>query len=99
MLDFYKAELDVEGYFGSEGNLIFVGKYQTKNITNMYRQYLQMYVRCLDCRKLNTELKKDSSTRLGLLTCLDCKATRTVQSIKKGYHAVKRGERKRERNK
>lgn len=27
ILDFLKAELDVEGNFGSEGNLILVGKY------------------------------------------------------------------------
>jgi len=27
ILDFFKAELDVEGNFGAEGNLILVGKY------------------------------------------------------------------------
>ena len=99
VLDFYKAELDVEGNFGSEGNLILVGKWQNKHITNLYRQYLQLYVRCADCRKLNTKLERDSSTRLQTLTCQDCKATRTVQNIKKHFHAVKRGERKKERNK
>ncbi len=97
ILDFLKAELDVEGNFGSEGNLILVGKYQNKHITNLYKQYLQLYVRCLDCRKLNTELTRDSSTRLQYMTCQDCKATRTVQNIKKGFHAVKRGERRKAR--
>ena len=97
ILDFFKAELDVEGNFGAEGNLILVGKYQNKHITNLYKQYLTQYVRCLDCRKLNTELTRDSSTRLQNLTCLDCKATRTVQNIKKGFHAVKRGERRKAR--
>ena len=69
ILDFLKAELDVEGNFGSEGNLIIVGKYQNKHITNLYKQYLNTYVRCLDCRKLNTEIIRDSSTRLMQLTC------------------------------
>ena len=64
ILDFLKAELDVEGNFGSEKNLILVGKYQNKHITNLYKQYLATYVRCLDCKKLNTELTRDSSTRL-----------------------------------
>ena len=64
ILDFLKAELDVEGNFGSENNLILVGKYQNKHITNLYKQYLATYVRCLDCKKLNTEITRDSSTRL-----------------------------------
>ena len=54
ILDFFKAELDVEGNFGSENNLILVGKYQNKHITNLYKQYLTTYVRCQDCKKLNT---------------------------------------------
>jgi translation initiation factor 2 subunit 2 len=37
VLDFFKAELDVEGNFGSEGNLILVGRYQNKNMTNLYK--------------------------------------------------------------
>ena len=98
-MDFLKAELDVEGNFGAEGNLIIVGKWQNKHITNLYKQYLNTYVRCLDCRRLNTNMERDSSTRLFMLTCQDCKATRTAQTIKKGFHAVKRGERKKERNK
>ena len=99
ILDFLKAELDVEGNFGAEGNMIIHGKWQNKHITNLYKQYLNTYVRCMDCRRLNTDMERDSSTRLQMLTCQDCKATRTVQNIKKGFHAVKRGERKKERNK
>ena len=37
ILDFLKAELDVEGNFGSENNLNLVGKYQNKHITNLYK--------------------------------------------------------------
>ena len=37
ILDFLKAELDVEGNFGSENNLILVGRYQNKHITNLYK--------------------------------------------------------------
>ena len=99
ILDFFKAELDVEGNFGSENNLILVGKYQNKHITNLYKQYLTTYVRCLDCKKLSTQLIRDSSTRLQNLACQDCGATRTCQNIKKGFHAVKRGERRKERAK
>ena len=99
VLDFYKSELDTEGNFGSEGNLILQGKFKDKHIIRIYKLYIDAYVRCVDCKRINTEMTKDSNTRLQNLKCLDCGATRTVQSIKKGYHAVKRGERKREKNK
>ena len=35
ILDFLKAELDVEGNFGAEGNMIIHGKWQNKHITNL----------------------------------------------------------------
>ena len=98
ILDFFKAELDVEGNFGSDGNLIIAGKWQAKHITNLWKQYLKEYVRCRDCLKLNTDLTRDSATRLQNMTCLDCNATRTVERIKSGYHAVKRGERRKAKN-
>jgi len=59
ILDFYKAELDCEGNFGSEGNLIFQAKFQNKHVTNQYRKYLLLYVKCLDCKSLNTVISKD----------------------------------------
>ena len=98
-MEYYKAELDVEGNFGSEGNLILQSKFQNKNITNMYRKYLLLYVKCHDCKSLNTEMTRDQSTRLQMLECKACGATRTVQTIKRGFHAVKRGERRKERQK
>lgn len=99
ILDYLKAELDTEGNFGSEENLILQGRFKDKHITAIYKRYLEAYVKCTDCRRINTEMTRDSSTRLQNLKCLDCGATRTVQNIKRGYHATRRGERKKEKNK
>ena len=101
LLDFIKAELDVEGNLGNQelGNMILQGKYQNKHITALYRQYVEAYVRCRDCKSKHSELTRDSSTRLQNLECKDCGATRTVQNIQKGYHAKREGERRKEKQK
>ena len=54
-----KAELDVEGSFGSEGNLILQTRIQNKFITSLYKKYLTSYVKCNDCKCLDTKLTKD----------------------------------------
>jgi translation initiation factor 2 beta subunit (eIF-2beta)/eIF-5 len=97
-LDFIKTEMGIEGNFGSDENLIICKRLQNRHISALYKQYLLAYVCCADCRKLNTELHKDQRMRIQQMKCLDCGATRTVESITKHFHAKNRGERKRERN-
>lgn len=63
----------------------------------IYKKYLEQYVRCSNCKSYTTKLDKDPSTRLYMLECKQCGATRSVAAIKAGYHAVKRGERKKAR--
>ena len=94
VLDFFKTELDVEGVISPEGYLILSGKYQNKNITALYKQYLAEFVRCTDCRKLHTKMDRDKNTRLQTLACQDCGATRNLQKIAARFHATKRGERR-----
>lgn len=97
MLSFISAELGVEGVLGPENNLILQGKFQGKHIERLYKKYLLQYVKCQNCEKYNTKLEKDPSTRLYMLECLACGSTRSVAAIKAGFHAVKRGERKKAR--
>ena len=97
MLQFFTAELGVEGNFGNEGHMIFQGRFQSKHITPLYKHYLSDYVRCLNCKSLNTTLDKDQSTRLFMMECQDCGAKRSVNAIKSGFQAVKRGERRKAR--
>mmetsp|Transcript_26886 Transcript_26886/g.19352 ORF Transcript_26886/g.19352 Transcript_26886/m.19352 type:complete len:81 (-) Transcript_26886:202-444(-) len=69
LLQFFTAELGVEGNFGSEGNMIFQGRFMSKHITPLYKLYLKDYVRCLNCKQLNTTLAKDQNTRLFMMEC------------------------------
>ena len=37
VLDYFTTELDVEGVIHPDGNILFSGKYQQKNITALYK--------------------------------------------------------------
>jgi|EP00806_Schmidingerella_arcuata_P002258 translation initiation factor 2 subunit 2 len=99
LLEFLKTEMDVEGNFGSEGNVLLQGRHKGPMVNGLYKKYVEQYVRCLGCKSIKTEMSRDPSTRLLNLKCKVCDATRTCQNIKKGFHAIRRGERRAQRQK
>merc|ERR1712048_1110539 len=105
VMQFVLAEFGTEGSLsgtattrsqgsGSDGQLILKGRYLPKHCESLLRKYIKEYVTCEMCKSANTQLKKDSSTRLFTVNCDNCGASRTASSIKSGYHAVTRGDRK-----
>ncbi len=97
MMSFIATELGTEATLGSENNMILQGKFQGKHIERLYKKYLELYVKCSNCKGYQTKLEKDPSTRLYMLECKACGASKSVAAIKAGFHAVKRGERKKAR--
>ena len=97
MMSFIAAELGTEATLNSENNMILQGKFQGKHIERLYKKYLENYVKCQNCKGYQTRLEKDPSTRLYILECKACGASKSVAAIKAGFHAVKRGERKKAR--
>jgi translation initiation factor 2 subunit 2 len=97
LLSYIAAETGAECVLGPENNLILQGKFQGKHIQKLYKKYLEHYVKCDNCSGYTTKLEKDPSTRLSMLECKQCGSTRSVAAIKAGYHAVKKGERKKAR--
>jgi translation initiation factor 2 subunit 2 len=95
---FFMAELGTEGSIDGNQRLIIRGKYVPKYIESLLRKYVVEYVTCEMCRSPNTELKKDPSTRLYFLECLDCGSSRSVAQIRSGYHATSRADRRAARN-
>ena len=69
LLDFIKSEMDVEGNFGSEGNVLLQGRHKGPMINGLYKKYVEQYVRCLGCKSIKTEINRDPSTRLLNLKC------------------------------
>jgi len=91
---FVLAEFGTEGSTTPDGQLILKGKYQPKHCESLLRKYIKEFVTCEMCKSANTKLERDSSTRLHMVSCDNCNASRTAQSIKSGYHAVTRADRR-----
>ena len=95
---FILMELGTEGSIARETQMILKGRYQEKQIENLLKKYITEYVMCQMCKSIDTILTKDSSIRMFTMTCKRCACTRSVQSIKEGYHHVSKAERNKARN-
>lgn len=49
---------------------------------------------CEMCKSLDTDLERDSDTRLFYMNCKSCGSSRTVTQIKAGHHATTRADRR-----
>ena len=91
---FIVSELSTDFSVDSNGRLILKDKFKTSQMESIISSYLKQYVKCGECKKYNTELQKDQITRLTSLVCKECKSSNTVGSIKAGFHATTRSDRK-----
>jgi translation initiation factor 2 subunit 2 len=98
VFQFFMAELGTEGSIDGNQRLVIKGKYLPKYIESLLRKYIVEYVTCRMCRSPNTDLVKDSSTRLYFLKCRDCGSSRSVAAIRYGFHATSRADRRAARN-
>ena len=73
------------------------GRFVPKKIESLLRKYINEYVTCEMCRSPDTLLKRDQVSRLYFVNCKACGASRAVASIRAGFQAIKRGQRRRER--
>uniref|UniRef100_A0A7S1FNS5 Translation initiation factor IF2/IF5 domain-containing protein n=1 Tax=Corethron hystrix TaxID=216773 RepID=A0A7S1FNS5_9STRA len=96
---FFMAELGTEGNIDGNHRLVIRGRYQPRQIEILLRKYIVEYVTCQMCRSANTELTKDSVSRLYFCRCLNCGSNRSVGAIRSGYHATSRADRRAARNK
>merc|ERR1712039_1040345 len=94
VLSFVLAEFGTEGSIAGDGQLILKGNYKDKHAESLLRKYIKEFVTCEMCKSANTELSRDSSSRLWMLNCHNCGAFRACYSIKSGYHAVTRADRR-----
>jgi translation initiation factor 2 subunit 2 len=95
---FLMAELGTEGSIDGNERLIIRGRYLPKYIESLLRKYVIEYVTCEMCRSPNTDLVKDQSSRLYFCHCRDCGSKRSVSTVRTGYHATSRADRRAARN-
>merc|ERR1712129_91530 len=98
VFQFFMAELGTEGSIDGNQRLVIRGKYVPKYIESLLRKYILEYVTCQMCRSPNTELTKDSASRLHFCKCRDCGSSRSVAAIRSGYNATSRADRRAARN-
>ena len=65
---FLFAEMGTSGSTDGSRRLVIKGRFQSKQIENILRRYIQDYVSCKTCKSLNTELAKGEN-RLWYITC------------------------------
>lgn len=98
VFQFFMAELGTEGSIDGNQRLVIRGKYVPKYIESLLRKYIVEYVTCQMCRSPNTDLVRDSASRLYFCNCRDCGSSRSVAAISSGYHATSRADRRAARN-
>jgi hypothetical protein len=92
-----KAELGSEGSIDGSQRLMLKGRFVPKKIESLLRKYILEYVTCEMCRSPDTLLNRDPVSRLFFVNCKSCNASRAVSSIRAGFQALKRGQRRKER--
>ncbi len=97
VMNFFLAELGTSGSVDGTYRLTMKGRFDRKKITGLLKRYIEEYVTCLMCKSPRTVLKKSDMTRLYILHCEMCGASRSVAAIKTGFQVVKRGERRKAR--
>jgi len=94
VMSYFNAELGVPCSLDPEGKLTFKGRFTPKQIESVVRKYMIAYVQCQMCRNFDSNLVKESATRLTFLECNRCGARMSVQNVEKGFHATNRSDRK-----
>jgi translation initiation factor 2 subunit 2 len=86
LMCFIFAELGTTGNQDGNGHLILKGKFNSKSMEKVLRQYIKDFVRCKTCNCPETTLNKRE--RLYFLKCDKCQSERSVSAIKTGFQAV-----------
>ena len=87
VLNFLLAELGTSGSLDGQQRLIVKGRFLPKAFEGVLRRYVNEYVLCQACKSPDTLLDKDERTRLYVLRCQQCGASRSVTAIKQGFQA------------
>ena len=91
---FLTAELGCLASVTDEGALLLRGKFAASQVESCLRKYIDHYVKCGMCRSSQTHLQKDTGTRIMMVKCDHCHAVRAVETIRTGFHATTKADRK-----
>ena len=86
VMNFLMAELGTTGSIDGNLRLIIKGRFVQRGIEGVLKRYITEYVVCTGCKSLDTTLTKEN--RLYFVQCEKCQATRSVQTVNKGFQAL-----------
>jgi translation initiation factor 2 subunit 2 len=87
LFSYILGELGTSASIQNGGGMVLKGRYLSKGIENILRNYIREYVLCNTCKSAKTELKKDTFSKLLFIYCTRCFASRSVNNISKVYFA------------
>ena len=73
---FFETEMLTLTSLDGDNNLLITGRYDATKIKVILKNYIDNFVRCNECRHLNTKLEKVS--KLTFVKCNDCMSSRVV---------------------
>ena len=94
VFQFFIAELGTTGSITSDFQLILKGRYTQKHFESLLRRYIIEYVQCSMCKSRKTVFVRDPATRLSMVSCQNCGASKSVNAIKSGFHATTKADRR-----
>ena len=98
VIQYLMAELGTSGTLDGQNRLILKGRFLPKVFEGVLRHYFIDYVICNMCKSADTLLVREGTTRLSYCRCQACGASRSLSKIQKGFQAVSRGDRRKQRN-
>lgn len=87
LLSYITVELGTTASIQNGGGLVLKGRYMSKGLEIVLRNYIREYVVCKACKSARTELQKDFFSKLFFIYCFRCLASRSVNNLSKGYLA------------
>jgi translation initiation factor 2 subunit 2 len=93
--DYIEKTLTTQGSLNEDGCLIL--RYQNAKVTTFEKlmvKYVDEFVKCSACGRIHTELEKESSSRLLVMKCKDCKASRYIQVAGSATYKAQTGKRR-----
>ncbi len=87
VLSYLMGELGTSGSLDGQQRLIVKGRFLPKAFEGVLRRYVNEYVLCHACKSPDTLLDRNQTTRLYVLRCQQCGASRSVSTMKQGFVA------------
>jgi len=76
---FFVKELGTETSLGGDNQFFMKGRYQSTRIETLITKYSKEFVRCPNCKSMNTSMNKEN--KIQTLDCNNCKNIKTIQKI------------------